>query len=267
MNFSEYIENRSREIDSEKKFIHTKIDTWVNKLESSSLNKKEVKRKNHELIDIAKFISCFDKSINIIDALGECPDIIINCNNKIIGVELTDLISQTESKKKEGILLKIFNRIESELLKESNSYNGIYRVEFINENDICTKNEKKIRDEILQIIKGNLNSNSFISEVRPSYHTNIHLYASLGSSVGPLKRETLQANIDKKDIKHNNYSNKSLDEIWLLLVIGGVKQSDDYSVIEDDVLNVPYISKYKRIFILDFFKSSVFELPIYNNAG
>ena len=93
------------------------------------------------------------------------------------------------------------------------------------------------------------------------------MYASLGSSVGPLKRETLQANIDKKDIKHNNYSNKSLDEIWLLLVIGGVKQSDDYSVIEDDVLNVPYISKYKRIFILDFFKSSVFELPIYNNAG
>lgn len=262
MPLKEYFRVRAQQMEDEKSFMHAKIDSWLDKLSVNSKSSNAVRQKKHELIDLAKFIYCFDKSIVIVDGLCEKPDFIIAHENKKVGVELIDLISQEDAKEKEGFLRRIFNQIEIELKEEDNNYNGIYRIEFVSQNDLIKQNETKIKTEIIQFIKGEIQFGGYVQGVRPSKHTDIHLYTSNGSVIGSLKREIVESKIEKKEAKYSDYSNEICNEIWLLLVIGGVQQSDDYSMIEENILNVPFNSKFHRIFILNFFKSIVLELEV-----
>lgn len=254
------IENRIEEMKSEKSLIHSKIEFWLDKIESDLKSLNEISQKKKELIDLGKFIYCFNHNINIIDALCESPDFLISENSDTIGIELTDIVIRSKEKEKEGVLKKIFNQIEIELRKESVDYNGIYRVDFIDKISFNKKNQSEIKLEIIKIIKEEINFGNHIKEIRKTYHTNIYIYHTEASVVGELDRKTVEKKIKKKENKLTRYSSERFKEIWLLLVIGGVKKSDDYSFVEEEIMNSPFETNFHRIFILNFFKSNIFEL-------
>lgn len=254
------IEKRTKEMNDEKTFIHSKIDFWLNKIEVELNSSNVISQKRKELIDLGKFIYCFNQDINVIDALCESPDFLISFGNKNIGIELTDLVIRDSEKQKEGLLKKLFTQIEIELRTESIDFNGIYRVDFIKDISLNQKNQNEIKSEILNLIRLNINSGELVKEIRKTYHTDISIYHSEASVVGSLDRITVENKITKKEAKISNYSQDRFKEIWLLLVIGGVQTSDDYSFIEEQVTNIPFKTNFDKVFILDFFKSNILEL-------
>ena len=255
-----FLEKSSEEMKNERSFILSKINTWMDKIEASlcSINKKEQKRK--ELIEFGKFISCFNKNVEITDALCESPDILFSLNDKNIGIELTDLVIRDMEKRKEGSLKKLFNQIENELKKESNEYNGIYQIGFIGDIAFSQKNQIKLKSDIKNLIKGEIQSGNLVKLLRKSYHTDIHIYHSKGWCSGALDRNTVESKIKRKEGKISNYISDRFEEIWLLLVIGGAQASDDYSSINEDVYISSYKTGFDRIFIFDFFRSKFIEL-------
>ncbi len=253
-------------MNSEKSFIHSKIGYWLSKIETDLNSSNEISQKKKELIDLGKFILYFDQDVNIVDALCESPDFLISQDNKNIGIELTDLIIRENEKQKEGLLKKLFTQIEIELRTESGEYNGIYRVNFIDNISFNQRNQNEIKSEIINLIKGKINSGNLIKKIRKKFHTDIYFYHSEASVVGALDRITVENKIKKKENKLTTYSSERFKEIWLLLVIGGLQTSDDYSFIEEEVTNLPFKTNFDRIFILNFFKSNIFELKTISSS-
>jgi len=258
--FRSYVSRRAKEMDDEKSFIHSKIDFWFSRLEAELNSSNEIRQKKKELIDLGKFISCFNKDINIINALCESPDFIISIDNKNIGIELTDLVIRDKEKQKEGLLKKLFSQIENELKSELPDLKGIYRVNLIDRITFTQNNQQEIKSEIKKIIQGEIISGNLVTEIRKTFHNDIHIYHSEASVVGSLDRTTLEEKIKKKEEKITNYSSDNFKEIWLLLVIGGVQTSDDYSFIESSILNSLFKTNFQKIFLMNFFKSEIFPL-------
>jgi hypothetical protein len=272
MNFSELnldqlkivVDKRMKEIRNEKLFIHSKIDFWLNKIEAELISSNEIRQKKKELIDLGKFIYCFCQSIDINDALCESPDFLISYENRTIGIELTDLVIRDEEKKKEGMLKKLFNQIEIELRAEPFDYKGIYRVNFVDSSKFDLKTQTEIKSEIINLIKGKINLSDIV-KIEKTYHTDVSIYHSEASIVGSLSRITVENRIRKKEKKILTYASGNFKEIWLLLVIGGLQTSEDYSFIEKEVTNIPFSTRFDKIFVLNFFKSHVFELVTYTS--
>lgn len=139
--FITFLKTRTNEIKSEKEFINSKIDSWFKQIDNTLSSSNEKKQKRKELIDLGKFIHCFNKEIEIINALCESPDFLISLDQKQIGIELADVVIRQNEKQKEGILKKIFKNVENELVKESNKYNGIYKVSFPEKQQINSNNK------------------------------------------------------------------------------------------------------------------------------
>lgn len=247
-------------LDNQSSFIHSKIDLWLNKIELSSYSLKIKEQKRKELIEAGFFIYCFNPNIEITDALCERPDISISMNNKNIGIELTDLVIRDDEKEKEGLLKKLFNQIENELKKESNEYNGIYHVGFINDISFDQKNQIRIKSEIINLIKEKIQVGNLVNRFRKSYHSDIHIYNSEGWCSGVLDRNTVAGTIKRKEEKISNYISDSFEEVWLLIIIGGARASADYSHLAEDLIKTPFKTGFGKIFILNFFKSELLEL-------
>lgn len=255
-----FLKNRTNQIKSEKDFIHSKIDSWLTLVENGLSSTIEKKQKEKELIDLGKFILCFNESIEIVDAICESPDFLISLDKKQIGIELADVIIRSDEKQKEGTLKKIFTYVETELTKEPNKYNGIYRVSFPEKLELNSNNKNKIQIELLELIKTSQSAGTVISNIRKTPHTNVSIYHSEAFVVGSLQRITIENILNKKETKVSNYVSDKFEEIWLLMVLGGVQTSSDYSFIEESITNSPFNTSFDKVFLLNFFTSDFFEL-------
>lgn len=249
------------ELKEKRKSILEKIQFWLDEVKNSNLSPKDKKQKTKEIIDLGNFLQVYNKDI-IITSLGESPDFLIQEGTQRIGIELTDLVIRPAEKEKEGILKKLFLEIESEFRDEENTYKGIYRISFRDENQTFKKAEKEnIKIEIINSIKHPEFPKTYIKEIRKTPHSKIHLYKGEATSVGHLERETLLDKIEKKETNFERYILKStFDALWLLLIIGGVQKSDDYSFIDDKITKNSFITQFDKIFIFDFFRSEITEL-------
>lgn len=254
-----FLEKRVKEIDSEKSFLHSILDVWLNKIDSSYSSSNRRRQKKTELIDLGKFICCFNTGISILEAFCESPDFLVSFNNHNIGIEHTSLIIRDDEKEREGILNKIFRQIEVELRKEPKDYKGLYNIRLVEDIAFSNENQLAIKAEITGLIKGTIDSPNLI-KIRRMPHTDIHISHSKASVVGSLGRAVIEEKIKKKEGKIAQYSSDRFNQIWLLLVISGAQTSDDYSYIEEDVFTLPFLTGFNRIFILNFFKCNVMEL-------
>lgn len=174
------IENRILEIGIEKSVIDSKINLMVKKTELELNSSNEINQKKKELIDLGKFISCYDKEINIVDTLIEAPDFLIVYKNKTIGIELTDLVLNESEKRKEGLLRKLFNQVEIELRKVPGDLNGIYAIDFISDISFSPGNKKAVKEEIMDLICGG-RATGDLTRIRKTFHNDIHIYHSEAS--------------------------------------------------------------------------------------
>jgi hypothetical protein len=262
-NLIELLLEQSKKLQEDRKVVLSKINPWLDILEKSLLSKIEKKQKRKEIIDIGNFIHYFDSSLIIEDALSESPDFIIKQNELNIGVELKDLVIRQNEKEKEGILKSLFEQIKSELKSEEKSLCGLYRVELIDENlSLKKKNREALKKEIIALIKGQQIEQKYVKAIKKRPMSEISIYKGETTIVGNLERKVVKEKIKTKENKLKSYSNENLDEIWLLLVIGGVEKSSDYSFFDSDITEKPFESNFDKIFIYDFFDRKITELKI-----
>lgn len=262
-NLIELLLEQSKKLQEDRKVVLSKINPWLDILEKSSQSKIEKKQKRKEIIDIGNFIHYFDSSLIIEDALSESPDFIIKQNELNIGVELKDLVIRQNEKEKEGILKSLFEQIKSELKSEEKSLFGLYRVELIDENlSLKKKNREALKKEIIALIKGQQIEQKYVKAIKKRPMSEISIYKGETTIVGNLERKVVEEKIKTKENKLKSYSNENLDEIWLLLVIGGVEKSSDYSFFDSDITEKPFESNFDKIFIYDFFDRKITELKI-----
>jgi hypothetical protein len=262
-NLIELLLEQSKKLQEDRKIVLSKINPWLDILEEGSQSKIEKKQKRKEIIDIGNFIHYFDSSLVIEDALSESPDFIIKQNELNIGVELKDLVIRQNEKEKEGILKSLFEQIKSELKSEEKSLCGLYRIELLDENTPLKKKDKvDLKKEIIALIKEQKIEQRYIKAIKKRPMSEISIYKGETTIVGNLERTVVEGKIKTKENKLKSYSNKNLDEIWLLLVIGGVEKSSDYSFFDSDITEKPFKSNFDRIFIYDFFHREITELKI-----
>ncbi|CAM1346139.1 hypothetical protein [Tenacibaculum crassostreae] len=260
---------QSKKLQEDRKVVLSKINPWLDILEKSSYSKIEKKQKRKEIIDIGNFIHYFDSSLVIEDALSESPDFIVKQNELKIGIELKDLIIRQNEKEKEGILKSLFEQIKSELKSEEKSLCGLYRIELIDENlSLKKKHKEALKKEIIALIKGQQIEQKYVKAIKKKPMSEISIYKGETTIVGNLKRKVVEEKIKTKEEKLKSYSSEKLDEIWLLLVIGGVEKSSDYSFFDSDITEKPFESNFDKIFIYDFFHREITELKItlHNNV-
>ena len=268
-NLIELLLEQSKKLQEDRKIVLSKINPWLDILEKSSYSQIEKKQKRKEIIDIGNFIYYFDSSIEIENALSESPDFIVKQNELNIGVELKDLVIRQNEKEKEGILKSLFEQIKTELKNEEKSLCGLYRIELIDENLSLKKKDKEaLKKEIIALIKGQEIEQKYVKAIKKRPMSEISIYKGETTIVGNLERTVVEEKIKTKENKLKSYSNENLDEIWLLLVIGGVEKSSDYSFFDSDIKEKPFKSNFDRIFIYDFFHREITELKItlHNNG-
>ena len=78
--------------------------------------------------------------------------------------------------------------------------------------------------------------------------------------VSPLTTSLVEEVITKKENKINNYLNKMVDEIWLLIIVSH-SHPESYEIFEEDEhLFANFSSKFDKVYILEDFKSKIYQL-------
>lgn len=267
-NLSESLLEKSEKLQEDKKIVLPKINPWLDLLEKRLHSKIQKKQKRKEIIEIGNFIHYFDSSL-VIENVSESPDFSIKQNELRIGVELEDLVIRQNEKEKEGIFKTLFDQIISELESEKKSMSGLYQIELLDKNlSLKKKNKEEIKKEIIALIKEQKIEKRYIKAIKKRPLSEISIYKGEATIVGNLERTVVEEKIETKEDKLKSYSNETLNEIWLLLVIGGVEKSSDYSFFDSDITEKPFESNFDRIFIYDFFRREITELKItpHNNG-
>ena len=76
-----------------------------------------------------------------------------------------------------------------------------------------------------------------------------------------LKLDTVQKSIRLKE-KANNADTRSSNKTWLLLVIGGTQNFEEYSSIENSILKEPFESSFDKIILFNISKKKVANLKL-----
>ena len=263
-NFIEKLRREIKESLSDKDQILNKIQPLLNSIKASTLSKIEKDQKHKETIDLGTFLFYLDKEIEIKEVFTESPDFIISSENKRIGIELKDLVIQKKEKEKESILKSIFLEVEEELKEDHHRYSGFYRIEFKGDNiSLKRKDRANMKNEILSKIKGLPTKTNYVNKiVKRKDKSTIHVFKGESHIVGHLKRNIVEDNIESKNQKFKDYEKGNFDEIWLVLVLGGIEKSSDYAFIEESIRTKEFTSNFSRIFLYDFSSTEITELKV-----
>ena len=242
----------------EKNFLEENIRPIFNLIEKSDLTDNDKKKNQNELLTLGKFIYRFNKKIAITEHLRECPDFIVTLDTKNIGIELTELVLNTNDKIKRGTVEKGFKNVEQRL----SGIDGIFRVE-INDLEIHKKDLKEFENELENLMLGKKVNERFISDIqKTSPHKTLSFSYGKAWTTGQLEISNIITAIEKKNIKIEKYSNQT-KENWLILTTTGIGSSGDFSHISDEIIKTEYNTKFDRLFFFPSFSSSPIELMKY----
>lgn len=259
---------------------HEKFSTLIKEYKEFLLNQKAREDKFEELYDLGKFLISITPpySLELPEKISTIPDFIIIHEQQRVGVEHTRLInSETKNliktttwilKKAEQILL-IKNAGLNQIINISINYSKI-TVEGKNlTTDIFSAKDKEAVAEIIASLIENLLAGNEIP--LPSFVENISIS---DKSVHPLNiklnenyiakdefQQLFEKTIAAKEKKYSSYSNnKTLDEIWLLIVASGVSAASSY-LFQGDNFNKGIASQFDKVFLFDNFSHEYVILP------
>lgn len=260
-----FLKQKNEVLKARNKAVMDIIQPWYQIAEDNSSSEIEKKQKQKELVDLGCFIHTYNNSTQITNGLCEKPDFEVVLDGKKIGVELRDLIRDHQAKRNEGTFDSFFREIEKELTAESPDLKGIFRVKFTKD---LTVFNRKIKSELKPIIieailKEKQPVSNYIESIQKKPHTGIHLYTSEASMIGNLERKTIETAVYEKSKRLKVYETQHLDEVWLLLVLGGAKESSDYNFMEQTIFEAPFTTGFDRLFLFDFFRKEIFELGVF----
>jgi hypothetical protein len=230
-------------------------------LDKYKLEKKEVL----ELCQIGKFVYKIDSEIRIIDKpKPPSPDFIMRFNDKLIGLEHTQILTEQA-----GQYLKIKTLIDYAKQTYESKYpdtNVHATISIKNDKLDYKQNEKAaLAEQIAESVQlTRLSSNfelpDFITQIRTAKHSKVSFtYRESNWQSGYLTRERLKQEITKKESKISGYRNSEFElvEFWLVLLIGSLS-SVSYEL--NEMENYEMDSEFDRVYLMADFDAKIIRV-------
>lgn len=247
------------------KEARNKMDVFGNKIEAiikpflnDDLSKKEIL----EIRYVGKFIVCLDRRINILEK-RESPDFIIEYQNEKIGLEVKRFFNLEEVqniKSKEAL----FEKAALEFENSNPEINVMVNFWTIKGFQFEGKEKKSLIKEINDFVIAKISGSnplypSSIEKADFIPHSSLSFIYNEGAySPEDVTELTLEAAIQKKEVKFEKYKNNTeLDRQWLLLVSGIGSDSFNF---EDAELHKEIESQFEHIFLLEDYEARVAEI-------
>ncbi len=228
------------------------MEKYHRQIDESELHEREKYKKKSEILLLNSFLHHFPE-VQFQNLTCESPDFIASINNKIIGIELTEVINHLEIKKIESQLNKIFRQAEVELERDFLPLvKGVYFLEFKNLTNINLQD--KHEDLVQNICKCILQNKAsgFVKKIRKSQHRrNVFITLDYNLSLfDELSSEKIIELIEKKNMKFPYYDH-SVDECWLIIVSDMNSLASRFSFIENTENLQKIVSPFHKIYHLE----------------
>jgi len=214
-----------------------------------------------ELCHVGKFLMLLDRSCSIERAM-EQPDFIIKSNEGKVGLEHQVVIDAT-TKEREGFFENIFSIAETELQNDvelPNFLANCYLRPFLT---YQVADKSRYVDEVKRVVKqyiltGRTEEDSIIDRISSMPHSAKNISVNFGAWwQKPITEELIIAAVKQKEQKISKYFANTGLSIWLLLVIGGLKDS---SFEVDKALNLQLETEFAHVFLLEDFRAKLWVL-------
>lgn len=237
--------------------LHQLIDNHISELKA---NEYKNQKKIIEVCHVGKLLMNLDDNSSIEKAC-EVPDFIVRYNENLIGIEHQTIVDSDE-KSHEGFFQNIFKHAEIELKKDDSVPNVLMNCWLHHEIEYKLSQKEDYIKQIVQIIKkyvssNTLEENSIIQSIYMMPHVELCLSPNFGAWWQKfIDNQTLQNAIDNKEKRIAEYR-KNIDEVWLLIVIGGTDASS-YQI--EDTESYVIKSTFDKVFILEDYPNNLYQL-------
>jgi len=230
-------------------------------LDNFALNKQEIL----EVCQIGKFAYKIDSDIKIVDKpQPPNPDFIIKLNDKFIGLEHTQIL--TENAQKYFKVKTLLEYAEQIFEQKYPNINVLATISIQNDELNYTQKDKpKLAEQIADYVQLTILNNDFelpceITSIKTTKHSQVSFsYKEKNWQAGYLTRERLKAEIEKKESKILGYrkSEKVLSELWLVLLIGSLS-SVSYDLNKSE--NYQMESRFDRVYLMADFDAKIIRV-------
>ena len=243
-----------------------KIYPWVDFMKERNL--ADINKKQIEVCHIGKLLTTYFNEFSIKE-LRESPDFIISNGKVDIGIEHQVLV-ETNSKQKEGFFENICRHLEKRIESTTELRNFMLNLYFNKNLKIQNHQKEEIISTLLEVIVEKVENNILIPNpyVYDAFfmkHNRISINANFGAFVQRhLNKKSILEAIKKKENLIDKYKSNTIDNQWLVIVIGQINESS-YEARTD--IELDYQSKFNRVFVYEDFNNKLFELNKVNQNG
>lgn len=261
MNFKIDIEQLKKQIEAFKKESGELGNVIIPILDNFDLNKQETL----EVCQIGKFAFKIDSDIKIVDKpKPPNPDFIIELNDKLIGLEHTQIL--TEDAQRYFRVKTLLDYAEQKFEQKYPNINVHATISVQNDEwNYSQKDKPKLAKQIADYVEWTRLEKDFdlpekITKIRTTRHSQVTFsYKEKNWQAEYLTRERLKTEIEKKESKISGYkrSEKQLTELWLVLLMGSLSSvSYELNVSE----NYQMESKFDRVYLMADFDAKILRI-------
>lgn len=268
MDIGKFLQQQYEKSGDQKSDYEKMISAWIGKVEKSSLNKKEKKKRCLELCHLASFaISLKDRGIiedvqeiDLADLAVE-PDFIISYKGQKLGLEVRRVLN--EKAQEIGEKRSFLNSVERSFAKKYPGIKVFSSISFNKSFDVKTVKKDLTRNQTADFIYSQITGKGnemppFIKGARCVEHTHLTFNLSGGYWVGILDEEIKQGIIEKEKKLKNYRAKTNLEKVWLLLVVSGASPESDFSYFDETAFVCN--NSFDSVFLLNDFKKNVYCL-------
>lgn len=230
-------------------------------LENFELNKQE----KLEVCQIGKFAYKIDSDIRIVDKpQPPNPDFIIELNNRFIGLEHTQILTEDAQR---YFRVKTLLDYAEQIFEQKYPNINVHAIISVKSDEwnYSQKDKAKLAEQIADYVQWTRQKMDFelpekITEIRTTIHSQVSFsYKEENWQAEYLTRERLKKEITKKETKILGYktSKKQLTELWLVLLIGSLS-SVSYELNESE--NYQMESMFDRVYLMADFDAKILRV-------
>lgn len=239
--------------------MELKIRSWLDIMRKE--NHPDIKKKQKELCQIGKLLVTYFVDYSIKE-LRESPDFVISDGIIDIGLE-HQIIIEGNTKEKEGFFENLCTRVETEIATTTELRNFAINLYFNKgiESQINKKNNiiSTLKDIVVEKVKNDrLLPNPYVYNAILMKHNRISVNANFGAYMQKHlgESEILEA-IKKKDKLVETYRLNTVQQQWLVLVVGQVHESSFEVRTDFEMKNQ---SNFDKVFVYEDFNNQLFEM-------
>ena len=231
-----------------------KVESWIEAIESSNLSKSEQEKRINALVDLWKFSSCYDGTLELSDVPGNF--IKVDCGiSKLISIHCEPFYIG----KQHDITAEFLSGIEKYFENREEKYAGLYKIEL--NKALPNFNLQTLKDfqkEIIAAIKGEVILYQYVAKLS-KFPAERMLFGNQNFTILSCGKSLVLDEVEKIETKMAVASNK-----WLVLMLNNLEDQCDFYNIEND-LSEGFSSDFEKVFIFDFYKAEVVEVILKEN--